>query len=182
VLSATVFYLSIAPAKAQELTDDERQQLAQEGAADGKNTALKDVQLLKPFGNFGSMENAAKRHIPSSVNYIYSTAFDEAYKKTYYTEGQKIAGPLPEQHTMGDVDEVNALIGSHLKPTDDFAFQSASQFELTTLHGKPVWKIDQYSVTMTGYDSPTFTVIVENGKIRFVSGPSFSATVSFPSN
>jgi hypothetical protein len=50
----------------------------------------------KPFGNFGSMENAEKRHIPSSVDYIYSTAFDEAYKETYYTEGQKIAGPLPE--------------------------------------------------------------------------------------
>jgi hypothetical protein len=49
VLSVTVSYLSIASANAQELTDDERQQLTQEGAADGKNTALKDVQPLKTF-------------------------------------------------------------------------------------------------------------------------------------
>jgi hypothetical protein len=49
VLSVTVSYLSIASANAQELTDDERQQLTQEGAADGKNTALKDVPPLKTF-------------------------------------------------------------------------------------------------------------------------------------
>jgi hypothetical protein len=149
------------------------QDVTADAEKDGRDLAQQMVSKRKGISWLdwsGVVQKAyAKRgYSDPSLKDEYEEAFKVAYGQAYTELGSKVAGPRPEQTTMGGNEDVDAAIQKQLKitPEDDYEFSFAGPFDLATQKGKPVWKSNSYTFKADG-KVHAGTVVVDNGKITY---------------